>query len=82
MGWISTELFRFRNKSQRDVAIRQKCAKASRMKDPLLAVAVFLLGASAGALVTMLRYRQEIAHLKAMLSELLSKPDSGDSEAA
>lgn len=52
------------------------------MHDPLLTVAVFLLGASAGSIITTIRYRQEVADLRATLETLLQQADAQSKYAA
>lgn len=49
---------------------------------PLLIIAIFLLGASTGSLITMIRYRQELDHLKAQLEQLQQALGQKGKEAA
>ena len=45
------------------------------MADPWLVIAIFLLGASAGSLLTNIRYRHELNHLKAQIEEVRNQLD-------
>jgi len=49
--------------------------------DPVTVIAIFLLGASAGSFLTMIRFRSELAELKARL-ERMHKPKVSERQEA
>ncbi len=50
--------------------------------EPLAVIGVFLLGASVGSLVTTIRYRSELAHVRAKLEHIQKETERKAKEAA
>lgn len=50
--------------------------------NPLTVIGIFLLGASAGSLLTMIRYRGEIENLKSKLEQIRKEADHENEDAA
>ena len=50
--------------------------------EPLTVIAIFLLGASVGSLITTIRYRSELAHLEAQIKQIQQQTKTQNREAA
>ncbi len=53
-----------------------------RGMEPLTVLGIFLLGASAGSLITMIRYRHELGCLRAQFDQIQKEENQKDKEAA
>jgi len=49
--------------------------------EPLIVLAIFLLGASVGSLITTIRYRGELAQLRAQLEQIQKAANQKDKAA-
>ena len=78
---LSKSVFAFHNK----IAVVAQPASAWLYKtsmEPLIVIAIFLLGASTGSLITTIRYRHELDHVKAQLEQLQQALGQKGKEAA
>jgi len=50
--------------------------------EPLTVIGIFLLGASAGSLITMIRYRHEFGRLRAQFDQIQKEENQKDEAAA
>lgn len=59
-----------------------RCPRYKVRMEPLIVIAIFLLGASVGSLITTIRYRNELAQLRAQLDRIQQWTEQKDKEAA
>ena len=66
-------MFRFQNKTQLICSLPSAPHYKNRM-DSLTVIAIFILGASVGSLITTIRYRSELARLRVQLEQSQEEP--------